>query len=173
MSGDYYCMLGKVPKVLSYVRNGQYVHTICKLNDNVDSFMLNNFFGMIYRLKLDSCENEYLNCNEKIVDLINFFYSVLKEDTFICMKDLCFLIRDFKDNYFYLILNLIKSFFEMFEVIDERIVSLENDNDIKFITINSNDIFYKEVESIFYNSKIIDFFCNENNGRVKNKFLVK
>ena len=38
MSVDYYCMLGKVPKVLSYVRNGQYVHTICKLNDNVDSF---------------------------------------------------------------------------------------------------------------------------------------
>lgn len=173
MSEDCVCMLGRVPKVLSYVRNGQYIHTICKLSDNVDSIMLNDFFNMIYSFYFEKYEKKYLEVREKIVDLVNFFCLVLKEDTVINMKDLCFLVKDLDNNHSYFLLDFIKSFFEMFEVIDERIVSLENYNDIKSITVNSNDLFYKEVESIFYNSEVIDFFYDKNRVKVKNKSLSK
>lgn len=53
MSEENCCRLGKVPKVLSYVRDEDYIRAVCKLRDDVDCFRLNEFFNMVYSAKLD------------------------------------------------------------------------------------------------------------------------
>ena len=172
MSEEYYCLLGRVPKIFSYVNNGAYVRTMCKLKDHVDCFMLNEFFNMVYSLKLEIWESNFSNvfCT---LDLIKCFKLILKENTFINLRELCCLVKYFDVNINSSILFIIRQFFDMFEFIDERVFSLDNDGVIKLIALNSSELFYKEVESIFYNSQLFDSIYNEKNVRIRKLSYVK
>lgn len=171
MSEEYYCLLGRVPKIFSYVNNGKYVRTMCKLKDHVDCFVLSEFFNMVYSLKLEVWCSSFTNgfCT---LDLIKCFKLILKENSFINLRELCCLIKHFDINTKSSILLVLKQFFDMFEIIDERVFSLDNDGVIKLIALNSSEIFYKEVESIFYNSELFDSIYNEKNVRIRKQSYV-
>lgn len=172
MSEEYFCLVGRVPKVLSYVMDNKYVHAVCKLKDNVDCFKLNEFFNRIYSLKLDIWDSQCGNDGHITVDLIKCFRLILKETSLINMKELCFLIRSFDNKFSYSILEIIREFLDMFEVTYERVVSLDDYKDIKVIIENSGGMFYKEVESIFYNSNVIDFVYREKSVKLKKQSVL-
>ena len=167
MSEENFCVLGKVPKVFSYVKDGKYFHTVCKLRDDVDGFKLNEFFNMVYSLKLDIWDAIFFNGNYSTGDLIRIFRLILKEDKFINLKDLCCLMGNRDDSCNHPVIAVVKYFFDMFETIDFRLVPLNDSKGIKLIAMNSDDMFYKEVESIFYNSSVMDFLSDSGYVRVR------
>lgn len=162
MNEEKICILGKEPKVFSYIEDGKYVHTVCKLKDDIDCFKLREFFNMVYRIKLDIWDINFVNNHYSTADLIKIFRMVLEEKNYINLKDLCSLIGNNDNTNCRPLIAVIGSFFDLFETIDESYIYLNNSNDIKVFTINSDEMFYKEVESIFYNSKVIDSICNRN-----------
>lgn len=171
MSEEYYCLLGRVPKIFSYVNNGKYVRTMCRLKDHIDCFMLSEFFNMVYSLKLEVWCSGFTNdfCT---LDLIKCFKLILRENSFINLRELCCLVKHFDINTKSSILLVLERFFDMFEIIDERVFSLDNDGVIQLIALNSSEIFYKEVESIFYNSELFDSIYNEKNVRIRKQSYV-
>ena len=167
MSEEICCMLGKVPKVLSYVNDGKYVHSICKLKDQVDCFKLRDFFNMVYSMKLDIWDADIFMNGDSTGDLINCFYLILEEKNFINLKNLCLFIVNSENRGNHSILYLVKQFFSMFEVVEENFVYLNDFDDVKLVAMNSDDMFYKEVESIFYNSIVIEYMTEKRKNRVR------
>lgn len=172
MSEENCCILGKVPKVLSYVRGSDYVRTVCKLKDEVDCFVLTEFFNMVYRVKLEIWDENFFTKNYNTGDLIKCFHLILEENCFINLKDLCRFVGNFKELNNHPILRVVKCFFEMFDVIEVEHFSLENISDIKFMAVNSNDNFYKEVESIFYNSKVMNSLDGKKKIKIKKQSFI-
>ena len=150
MSQKQLCKLGKQQKVLSYVKDNNYIHSICKLKDEITEEELNEFFTTIYNQ-----------------ELIQSFNLILLENNCINLKDICFLINNNNEDTIKL-LTITRNFLDMFEIIKEDQISLNNHDAIKSCTNNANKKFYQEVESIFYNSKVLDYiYC------IKTKKLTK
>ena len=168
MGEENCCLLGRKPKVFSYVKDGEYFHTICKLRDDIDCFKLNEFFNKVYSIKLEIWDVNFLNGSYTTADLIKTFRLILEEDNCINLKDLCWLIGNNNDNMKSCpVKEVIRYFFEMFDIIDYKFVCLNDFNSFKKEVVDSNDMFYEEVESIFYNSNVMDFLYKENFVKVR------
>lgn len=168
MGEEKCCLLGRNPKVFSYIKDGKYFHTICKLRDDIDCFKLNEFFNKVYSVKLDIWDANFFNGIYTTADLIKIFRLILEETKLINLKDLCYLINnnnnDMKSRP---IKEVIKYFFEMFDIIDYNFICLDELNSLKKIVVDSDEMFYKEVESIFYNSNVMDFLYEDNFVKVR------
>lgn len=160
MSEEKYCILGKVPKVFSYIKDGNYVRAICRLKDDVDCFQLNNFFKMVYSIKLDIWDINFWDGYHNTADLIKCFHLILEEVNFINLKELYNLIGSY-DEYNCPIIRVIRCFFDMFDIVEDMSISLGNINDINLVFVNASNGGYKEVEGIFYNSKVICSILNK------------
>ena len=119
---------------------------------------INNYFSN------ELLQNDISNINNQ--DLIPYFNLILLENNYINLRNLCCLLADNKD--ILQILLTIRNFFDMFETIKEEQISLNNYDEIQSYTKNTSKKFYKEVESIFYNSKVLDSIYY-----IKNKKLIK
>lgn len=171
MSEEKYCVLGKVPKAFSYIKDGNYVHAVCRLKDDVDCFQLNNFFNMVYSIKLDIWDINFLNSNYNTADLIKCFHLILEESNFINLKELYNLMGNYDEEYNHPIISVIRCFFDMFDIVEDMIVSFDNMNDIKLVLVNASSGGYKEVEGIFYNSKVIYSIFEKSKVKVKKQSL--
>lgn len=168
MNEENYCVLGRKPKVFKYIIDGKYFHTICKLKDDIDCFKLNEFFNKVYSAKLDIWDANFFEAGYTTADLIKIFRLILEEDKFINLKDLCYLIGNSNDEKSSRpIKEVIKYFFELFDLVDYSFVCFDNYNNLEKLLIEGNDMFYKEFEGIFYNSSVMDFLYKENFGKVR------
>lgn len=91
--------------------------------------------------------------NYSTADLIRCFHLILEENSFINLKELCSLVGNFDEENNHPILSVVRYFFD---IVEENHISLSDSKYLKMVAVNSDDKFYKEVESIFYNSRVMD-----------------
>lgn len=163
MIEEMLCVVGKIPKILSYIdeKENNYVQLTLKLNDNITHNDLKTFFNSIYyRMKLDNgYTNSFSKCHSSS-DLINFFKEILKAKDVISLKEL-YAITNCENTCDWLPIKLaVQQFFSMFEVVMEQTFSLEEYDETveqeNLLFRNQNSNLEKELETIYENTIIMN-----------------
>lgn len=158
------CLLGKQPKILSFIdcSTNKYITLKVNLKESISEFELMKFFNRIYRANLDNGYSRIFQKNYSTKNLKASLCNILKEPEVINLEELYELLN--KENYEDLLVFelIMKEFLKMFDIKKETEFTLKEYNEmVRQQTTNSlfnneESNFQKETSAMKYNSYFLN-----------------